>query len=155
MDKNSRLILRETMRYLNKKGYKVISEFALPNKKRVDLIALNSKKEILIIEVKSKIKDLSIDKKWKNYLNYCNFFYFAFIESPKNIDIIEKKIGVIKANKKETIIIRKPKHYKMNLNKKNNLIFNIALSAASKFHRLIDPKFKKQKNNSIYIYKKG
>ena len=38
---------------------------------------------------------------------------------------------------------------------KNKLIFKIALSAASKFHRLIDPSFKKQKNNSIFIYKKN
>ena len=65
MDTKSRLILRNTMRFLANKGYQIISEFALPNKKRVDLIAINLKREILIVEVKSNIKNLKIDKKWK------------------------------------------------------------------------------------------
>ena len=68
MDTKSRLILRNTMRFLANKGYQIISEFALPNKKRVDLIAINLKREVLIVEVKSNIKNLKIDKKWKKYL---------------------------------------------------------------------------------------
>ena len=54
MDKLSRKISQKTMQFLSSKGYKVLSEFALPNKKRVDIIAINSKKEIIIVEVKSK-----------------------------------------------------------------------------------------------------
>ena len=84
MDKLSRNIVQNTLRFLSNKGYKTITEFALPNKKRVDIIALNSKKKILIIEVKSKVEDLKHDKKWKKYLNYCNYFYFAFNKYPKN-----------------------------------------------------------------------
>ena len=72
MDKFSRDTLQKTMQFLSLKGYKVITEFALPNKKRVDIIALNLKKEILIIEVKSNTRDIKLDKKWKNYLKYCN-----------------------------------------------------------------------------------
>ena len=87
MDKLSRKIMQETLRFLSNKGYKTITEFALPNKKRVDIIALNCKKEILIIEVKSKINDFKNDKKWKKYLNYCNYFYFALNKYPKNLKI--------------------------------------------------------------------
>ena len=57
MDTKSRLILRNTMRFLANKGYQIISEFALPNKKRVDLIAINLKREIL---KKIYKKDLNI-----------------------------------------------------------------------------------------------
>ena len=46
MDKLSRKISQKTMQFLSSKGYKVLSEFALPNKKRVDIIAINSKKEM-------------------------------------------------------------------------------------------------------------
>ena len=45
MDQSSREILQKTMQFLYSKGYKVLSEFALPNKKRVDIIAINSKKK--------------------------------------------------------------------------------------------------------------
>ena len=42
MDRQSRQILQKTMRFLSLKGYQVLTEFALPNKKRVDIIAINS-----------------------------------------------------------------------------------------------------------------
>ena len=153
MDKLSREILQKTMQFLSLKGYKVLSEFALPNKKRVDIIAINLKKKIIIVEVKSNKKSLKYDKKWKNYVNYCNYFYFACNDKLKDFNFSEN-IGVIQNNSNNIKIIRKSKYKKLSENKKKQLIFKIALSATSKFHRLIDPEFKKQKNNSIYIYKK-
>ena len=153
MDKLSREILQKTMQFLSLKGYKVLSEFALPNKKRVDIIAINLKRKIIIVEVKSNKKSLKYDKKWKNYVNYCNYFYFACNDKLKDFNFSEN-IGVIQNNSNNIKIIRKSKYKKLSENKKKQLIFKIALSATSKFHRLIDPEFKKQKNNSIYIYKK-
>ena len=69
MDKLSRETLQKTMQFLSLKGYKVLSEFALPNKKRVDIIAINLKKEIIIVEVKSNKNSIKYDKKWNNYFN--------------------------------------------------------------------------------------
>ena len=153
MDKLSRKIMQETLRFLSNKGYKTITEFALPNKKRVDIIALNCKKEILIIEVKSKINDFKNDKKWKKYLNYCNYFYFALNKYPKNLKIYEN-VGIIEINNKKNEIKKRASYVKMPEEKRNNIIFSFALSASSKFHRLIDPNFNNKKNNSIYVYKK-
>ena len=152
MDKLSRKILQNTMRFLSAKGYRVLSEFALPNKKRVDIIGINLKKEIVIVEVKSNKNGIKLDKKWKNYLNYCNYFYFACSEK-LNLNFSEN-IGIIRNNCNKIEITKETKYKKLPENKKNKLIFKISLSAISKFHRLIDPEYKKQKNNSIYIYKK-
>tara|TARA_B100000745_G_C20044866_1_gene356163 strand:+ start:176 stop:640 length:465 start_codon:yes stop_codon:yes gene_type:complete len=152
MDKLSRKILQNTMRFLSAKGYRVLSEFALPNKKRVDIIGINLKKEIVIVEVKSNKNGIKLDKKWKNYLNYCNYFYFACSEK-LNLNFSEN-IGIIRNNCNKIEITKEPKYKKLPENKKNKLIFKISLSAISKFHRLIDPEYKKQRNNSIYIYKK-
>ena len=88
----------------------------------------------------------------KNYLNYCNYFYFACSEK-LNLNFSEN-IGIIRNNCNKIEITKEPKYKKLPENKKNKLIFKISLSAISKFHRLIDPEYKKQKNNSIYIYKK-
>ena len=152
MDKLSRKILQNTMRFLSAKGYRVLSEFALPNKKRVDIIGINLKKEIIIVEVKYNKNGIKLDKKWKNYLNYCSYFYFACSEK---FDFnSSENIGIIRNNCNKIEITKQPKYKKLPENKKNKLIFKISLSAISKFHRLIDPEYKKQKNNSIYIYKK-
>ena len=154
MDKLSRKIFQKTMQFLSLKGYKVLSEFALPNKKRVDIIAINSEKKIIIVEVKSNKNGIKNDKKWKNYLNYCNYFYFACNGKLKDLNL-SKNIGIIQNTSSNIKIIKKSKYKKLSQNKKNKLIFKIALSATSKFHRLIDPEFKKLKNNSIYIYRKS
>ena len=153
MDKLSRNTIQKTMRFFSNKGYKVLTEFALPNKKRVDIIAINIKKQIVIVEVKSNQKKFKIDKKWKKYLNYCNYFYFSFNKYEKNIKL-SKNIGIIQTNKTNAEVKKNASYTKMSKEEKNNLILNFALSAASKFHRLVDPNFKKQKNNSIFIYKK-
>ena len=144
MDKLSRKILQKTMQFLSLKGYKVLSEFALPNKKRVDIIGINLKKKIIIVEVKSNKNGIKIDKKWKNYLNFCNYFYFASNDKLKDLNFT-KNVGFIQNNSNDIKIIKKPKYKKFPEKIKNKLIFTIALSAASKFHRLIDPEFKKKK----------
>ena len=153
MDNKTRKILQKTMQFLVSKGYKIITEFALPNKKRVDIIGINSKKKIIIVEVKSNKNNFKNDIKWKKYLKYCNYFYFSCNEEMKNVNF-SKKIGIILYNSKEIKIFKKSKYKKLSKITKNKIIYNFALSAASKFHRLIDPKFKKKNNNSIYVYKK-
>ena len=153
MDNKTRKILQKTMQFLVSKGYKIITEFALPNKKRVDIIGINSKKKIIIVEVKSNKNNFKNDIKWKKYLKYCNYFYFSCNEEMKNVNF-SKKIGIILYNSKEIKIFKNAKYKKLSKITKNKIIYNFALSAASKFHRLIDPKFKKKNNNSIYVYKK-
>ena len=107
MDKLSRKIMLNTMRFLSTKGYKVLTEFALPNKKRVDIIGINLKKEIVIVEVKSNKIGVKLDKKWKNYLNYCNYFYFACSEKI-NFNL-SKDIGIIQYNCNKIQITKEPK----------------------------------------------
>ena len=117
MDKSSRQIIQKTMQFLSLRGYKVLTEFALPNKKRVDIIGINLKKEIIIVEVKSNKKNIKYDKKWRKYLNYCNSFYFACNDKLKEF-IFSNNIGVIQNNSKTIKIIKKPKYKKISKKKR-------------------------------------
>ena len=47
-------------------------------KLRADVLALNTKLHFVLCEVKSCVSDFKTDKKWRQYLNYCNKFYFVF-----------------------------------------------------------------------------
>ena len=49
--------------------------------RRADFIAFSMKGEIIIIECKSCLADYRSDHKWKDYLQYCNKFYFCMPES--------------------------------------------------------------------------
>ena len=58
-------------------GYAPLLEVGLPNGRRADVMALGPKGQIAICEVKSGLEDFRTDRKWPEYLPYCDAFYFA------------------------------------------------------------------------------
>ncbi|MFN3512230.1 MAG: DNA repair putative endonuclease MmcB [Phenylobacterium sp.] len=79
-------VTRGAARLLADLGYAPLAEVTLPNGRRADLMALGPKGEIAIIEVKSGIEDYRVDRKWHEYLPYCDRFAFAVApEFPREI----------------------------------------------------------------------
>lgn len=64
------------MKWLYNKGYSCVEELVLANGKRVDVIGFNEKGQIIILEVKTSRQDFQQDEKWREYLSYCDEFYF-------------------------------------------------------------------------------
>lgn len=58
-------------------GYAPLLEVGLPNGRRADIMALGPRGEIAIVEVKSGLDDFRTDRKWSEYLPYCDAFFFA------------------------------------------------------------------------------
>jgi len=73
----TREVTRGVRRYLRACGFAVIGEAPLPNGRRADLIALAPDGMLRIVEVKSSRADFRADRKWGDYLDYCDRFYFA------------------------------------------------------------------------------
>lgn len=70
-------IVRGAQRMLAEMGLASLSEVALANGRRADVMAMGPKGEIVIIEVKSCLQDFASDQKWSEYAPYCDRFYFA------------------------------------------------------------------------------
>jgi hypothetical protein len=69
----------------------------LPNGRRADVVALGPRGEVAICEVKSGPEDLLADRKWSEYLPYCDAFYFAVSpEFPQ--DLLPAEPGLIVAD---------------------------------------------------------
>ena len=67
-------------------GYAPLIEVTLPNGRRADIMALGPRGQIAIAEVKSSLEDFRTDRKWGEYLPYCDAFYFAVApEFPRGI----------------------------------------------------------------------
>lgn len=80
------VVTRGAARLLAALGYAPLAEVGLPNGRRADLMALGPKGEIVIVEVKSSLEDFRTDRKWGEYLPYCDAFYFAVApEFPREI----------------------------------------------------------------------
>lgn len=89
-------------------------------RRRADIVALNMKRLIVIVEVKSCWQDFSSDKKWVEYLPFCDKFYFAVPEGfpvekmnlPKEVGLLQdgkcvKKASIVKAvHSKRDLITR-------------------------------------------------
>ena len=90
-------VTRGAARVMTDLGFVSLLEVSLPNARRADVMALGPKGEIAICEVKSSIEDYRCDRKWGDYLPYCDAFYFAVApEFP--IDVLPDAPGLIIAD---------------------------------------------------------
>jgi len=79
-------VTRGAARLLLDLGFTPLLEVGLPNGRRADLMALSPKGRIAICEVKSGLEDFRTDRKWGEYLPFCDLFYFAVApEFPREI----------------------------------------------------------------------
>jgi hypothetical protein len=78
-------------------GFAPLLEVTLPNGRRADIMALGPRGEIAICEVKSGLDDFRTDRKWGEYMPYCDAFYFAVApEFPR--EILPETPGLIVAD---------------------------------------------------------
>jgi hypothetical protein len=54
-----------------------ICEVPLPNNRRADLMAIDAAGLITIVEIKVSRADLLGDGKWPDYMDYCDYFFWA------------------------------------------------------------------------------
>lgn len=71
------LVTRGAARLMAAMGFSPLLEVSLPNGRRADVMALGPKGQIAICEVKSGLDDYRVDRKWGEYLPFCDAFYFA------------------------------------------------------------------------------
>ena len=71
------MVTRGAARLMAQLGYAPLLEAPLPNGRRADLMALGLRGDLVIVEVKSSRADFHADQKWREYLPYCDAFYFA------------------------------------------------------------------------------
>lgn len=112
-------------------GYVAICEFTLKIGRRADVCGINEKGEIIILEVKSGLEDFRIDKKWHEYSDYCDLFYFA-VDRDFPIDILPPDIGVFVCDEWGGEIMRKSERIPINSARRKSVTLQFARQAAFK-----------------------
>jgi hypothetical protein len=103
------VVTRGAARLMAALNYAPLCEVCLPNGRRADIMALGPKGELVICEVKSGLEDYRVDRKWGEYLPFCDAFYFAVSpEFPQ--DILPDDPGLIVADAFGGAVIRPPPH---------------------------------------------
>jgi hypothetical protein len=87
-------VTRGAVRVFRGLGYVALAEVTLPNARRADLMAISPRGELFIAEVKSSVEDFRVDRKWRDYLDFCDRFAFAVApEFPQ--DILPEEPGLL------------------------------------------------------------
>lgn len=104
-------VARGVCRLLYAQDLNAIAEVPLGNGRRADLMAIDGRGGLTIVEIKVSRADLLGDPKWRDYLDYCDRFFWAvppgFDLSPFETDAFLPDIaGLIVADRYQGAVLR-------------------------------------------------
>ena len=137
--KNVSRIARGVMRHFAQIGLSSLSEFSPARGLRVDIITLGMSDEIWIVECKSGQSDFKSDKKWQNYLDWCDRYFWA-VDANFPIGILPSDTGVIIADAYDASILRDSPLNKLSAARRKKIMNSVARSACNRLMLHTDPK---------------
>ena len=137
--KNLSRIARGVMRHFSQIGLSSLSEFSPIRGLRVDIITLGMSDEIWIVECKSGQSDFKSDKKWQNYLDWCDRYFWA-VDANFPINILPSDTGIIIADAYDASILRDSPLNKLSAARRKKITQSVARSACNRLLLRTDPK---------------
>ncbi len=131
-------VTRGVCRMLAESGFGTLKEFRLASGRRVDVMGMNDDAEFVIVEVKVSVEDFRGDRKWREYLPYCDRVYFAVPEGFPD-RLVPGDCGLIVADGYGGAIRRAATTMAVNGNRKRRQLVRFALAASARLQRLADP----------------
>ena len=101
------LIQRGTLRMWRNLGHASVCELTLASGRRADVVSIDAANRIFISEIKSSSADFLSDRKWPDYLEWCDGFYFA-IDTNTPEHLIPQSAGMVVADAFGAQILRAP-----------------------------------------------
>ncbi len=131
-------IARGTLRLLLAHGFRGLTEVALPNGRRADIMAVSDTAEIWIVEIKSSVADFRVDQKWPDYRDFCDRLLFAVMpDFPR--EILPETCGLIVADRYAGEIIRAAPEHKLSAARRKAMILTLARLGAARVMTVMDP----------------
>lgn len=136
-------VARGVTRLFCRQGVFAICEMPLPNGRRADLMAIDGKGGLTIVEIKVARSDLIGDGKWRDYLDYCDRFYWAV--PPALVSILEHErylpgeAGLIVADRYDAAIARAAVDRPLAPARRKAELLRFARRAARRLSAQIDP----------------
>jgi len=131
-------VARGVSRLLLERGLTPLREFTLPTGRRLDVAAISEAGIFTAVEIKVSLADLRADEKWPEYLDYCDFYYFAVPERFP-LEALPAEHGLIVADRFGAAVIREAKHSPIVAARRKSLLIRFARTAAERFARASDP----------------
>lgn len=131
-------ILRGVARALADRGCGTLAEVPLPGGRRADLMALTARGEFLIVEVKSCLEDFRADRKWPDYLAWCDRFYFA-VDAAFPHSVLPAECGLMVADPYGAAVLREAPLAPLPAPRRRAQLVRFAMLASSRLAMRSDP----------------
>ncbi len=132
-------LARGVARGLTELGWACLFEVSLKTGRRVDVMALDEKGRIAVVEVKSSLADFRADRKWEDYLEFCDLFYFAVPEDfPR--DVLPGEPGLIVCDSFQAEILREAPETPLAAARRKALTLRFARLAGNRLLGALDPR---------------
>jgi hypothetical protein len=131
-------LLRGVGRALAEADHAVIAELPLHNGRRADMAAVDRAGAITLVEVKSCRADFRSDRKWYEYLPYCDLFYFA-VGRDFPLDLLPPDEGLILADRFGAEIVRDARLRALSPARRKAMLIRFGRAAAGRLRTLVDP----------------
>ena len=138
VSKNYTKIARGVMRHFSQMGLPSLSEYSPVRGLRVDVIVLAPSDEIWIVECKSSKIDFKSDKKWQNYLEWCDRYFWA-VDSDFPKDILPFDTGLIIADSYDAKILIESPLNKLPAARRKKIVRSMASTACNRLAAYTDP----------------
>lgn len=134
------LLARGVCRMLSEMGYATLCEFPLRSGRRADVAALDGRGRLAIVEIKRSVADFRADRKWPEYLDYCDSFYFA-VPAGFPVEILPGSTGLILADRFGAEMVTQAPRVEpaMHASRRKEVTLRFALSAALRLQQVVDP----------------
>jgi len=131
-------LARGVSRHLRNLNFVSVTELVPCAGLRVDVMALGPKGEIWIVECKSGRADFMADRKWHNYLEWCDRFFWA-VDADFPEEILPAETGLILADSYDAELVRMAPEAKLAPARRKTMIQCFARHAAQRLQGLRDP----------------
>lgn len=131
-------LLRGVGRALADADHAVVAELPLGNGRRADMATIDRAGAITLVEVKSCRADFRSDRKWHEYLPYCDRFYFA-VGRDFLLDLLPSDEGLILADRFGAEIVREARLRALSAARRKVMLIRFGRAAASRLRALVDP----------------
>ena len=133
-------LARGVVRAFGDLGQACLAEFRLGNGRRVDVMAVDRGGLLTIVEIKSSAADYRADHKWRDYLPYCDGFYFAVAEDFDRA-LLPGNVGIMVADRYTATILQPSPEYAMHPSRRKALVLRFARTAGKRLMRLDRPDY--------------
>lgn len=137
-------VARGVTRMLLRHDLVAMGEVPLDGGRRADLMALDARGRIVIVEIKVARGDLLSDRKWLDYLEHCDRFFWAipagFDASPLDREaFLPARTGLIVADRYDAAIVREAATHPMTATARKRCTLALARRAGRRLIGLTDP----------------